>query len=59
MSKLLTRRKLITTGLATAAGASGLAVAARLAGRVWPRVSLDPPCTAVSPGQTSPTLPQS
>ena len=31
MSKLLTRRGLITTGLATAAGASGLAVAARLA----------------------------
>jgi DMSO/TMAO reductase YedYZ molybdopterin-dependent catalytic subunit len=33
MSKLLSRRKLITTGLATAAGASGLAVAARLADR--------------------------
>jgi DMSO/TMAO reductase YedYZ molybdopterin-dependent catalytic subunit len=33
MSKLLTRRGLITTGLATAAGASGLAVAARLADR--------------------------
>ncbi len=33
MSKLLTRRKLITTGLATAAGASGLAVAAKLADR--------------------------
>jgi DMSO/TMAO reductase YedYZ molybdopterin-dependent catalytic subunit len=33
MSTLLTRRKLITTGLATAAGASGLAVAARLADR--------------------------
>jgi DMSO/TMAO reductase YedYZ molybdopterin-dependent catalytic subunit len=31
MSKLLSRRSLITTGLATAAGASGLAVAARLA----------------------------
>jgi DMSO/TMAO reductase YedYZ molybdopterin-dependent catalytic subunit len=31
MSKLLSRRGLITTGLATAAGASGLAVAARLA----------------------------
>ena len=30
---MLTRRKLITTGLATAAGASGLAVAARLADR--------------------------
>jgi hypothetical protein len=28
MSKLLTRRKLITTGLATAGGVSGLAVAA-------------------------------
>jgi len=33
MSKALSRRKLITTGLATAAGASGLAVAARLADR--------------------------
>jgi DMSO/TMAO reductase YedYZ molybdopterin-dependent catalytic subunit len=33
MSQLFSRRKLITTGLATAAGASGLAVAARLAGR--------------------------
>jgi DMSO/TMAO reductase YedYZ molybdopterin-dependent catalytic subunit len=33
MSKLLSRRKLITTGLATAAGASGLAVAIRLADR--------------------------
>jgi DMSO/TMAO reductase YedYZ molybdopterin-dependent catalytic subunit len=33
MSTLLSRRKLITTGLATAAGASGLAVAARLADR--------------------------
>jgi DMSO/TMAO reductase YedYZ molybdopterin-dependent catalytic subunit len=33
MSKLLSRRGLITTGLATAAGASGLAVAARLANR--------------------------
>jgi DMSO/TMAO reductase YedYZ molybdopterin-dependent catalytic subunit len=33
MSKLLARRKLVTTGLATAAGASGLAVAARLADR--------------------------
>ncbi len=33
MSKLLSRRKLITTGLATAAGASGLAAAARLADR--------------------------
>ncbi len=33
MSELLTRRKLITTGLAAAAGASGLAVAARLADR--------------------------
>jgi DMSO/TMAO reductase YedYZ molybdopterin-dependent catalytic subunit len=33
MSKLLSRRGLITTGLATAAGASGLAVAARLADR--------------------------
>ena len=33
MSKLLSRRKLITTGLAAAAGASGLAVAARLADR--------------------------
>jgi DMSO/TMAO reductase YedYZ molybdopterin-dependent catalytic subunit len=33
MSKLLSRRNLITTGLATAAGASGLAVAARLADR--------------------------
>lgn len=33
MSRLFTRRKLITTGLATAAGASGLAVAARLADR--------------------------
>ncbi len=33
MSKLLSRRKLITTGLATAAGASGLAVAVRLADR--------------------------
>jgi len=31
MSRLLTRRKLITTGLAAAAGASGLGVAARLA----------------------------
>ena len=33
MSKLLSRRKLITAGLATTAGASGLAVAARLADR--------------------------
>ncbi len=33
MSELLSRRRLITTGLATAAGASGLAVAARLADR--------------------------
>ena len=33
MSKLLSRRKLFTTGLATAAGASGLGVALRLAGR--------------------------
>lgn len=33
MSELLTRRKLITTGLATAAGAAGLTVAARLANR--------------------------
>jgi DMSO/TMAO reductase YedYZ molybdopterin-dependent catalytic subunit len=33
MSRSLSRRKLITTGLATAAGASGLAVAARLADR--------------------------
>ncbi len=33
MSKVLSRRKLVTTGLATAAGASGLAVAARLAER--------------------------
>jgi DMSO/TMAO reductase YedYZ molybdopterin-dependent catalytic subunit len=33
MSKLLSRRSLITTGLATVAGASGLAVAARLADR--------------------------
>ena len=33
MSKLPSRRKLITAGLATAAGASGLAVAARLADR--------------------------
>ena len=33
MSKGFSRRKLITTGLATAAGASGLAVAARLADR--------------------------
>lgn len=33
MSKLLTRRKLITTGLAAVAGASGLGVAARLADR--------------------------
>ena len=33
MRKSLSRRKLITTGLATAAGASGLAVAARLADR--------------------------
>jgi len=33
MSQLFSRRKLITTGLATAAGASGLAVAARLADR--------------------------
>jgi len=32
MSDKLSRRKLITTGLATAAGVSGLAVAARLAG---------------------------
>ncbi len=31
MSRLLTRRKLITTGLAAAAGATGLGVAARLA----------------------------
>jgi hypothetical protein len=33
MSQLFSRRKLITTGLAAAAGASGLAVAARLADR--------------------------
>jgi hypothetical protein len=33
MSQGISRRKLITTGLATAAGASGLAVAARLADR--------------------------
>lgn len=33
MSRLLTRRKLITAGLTAAAGASGLAVAARLADR--------------------------
>ncbi len=33
MSKLVSRRKLLTTGLATAAGASGLAIAARLAER--------------------------
>ena len=33
MSELFTRRKLITTGFAAAAGASGLAVAARLADR--------------------------
>jgi DMSO/TMAO reductase YedYZ molybdopterin-dependent catalytic subunit len=33
MSNFLSRRKMITTGLATAAGASGLAVAARLADR--------------------------
>jgi DMSO/TMAO reductase YedYZ molybdopterin-dependent catalytic subunit len=33
MSKQLSRRRLITTGLAAAAGASGLAVAARLADR--------------------------
>ena len=33
MSKIVSRRKLITAGLATAAGASGLAVAARLADR--------------------------
>ena len=31
MSEIFSRRKLITTGLATAAGASGLAIAARLA----------------------------
>jgi DMSO/TMAO reductase YedYZ molybdopterin-dependent catalytic subunit len=31
MSKFVSRRKLLTTGLATAAGASGLAIAARLA----------------------------
>src|SRR5271168_2840080 len=33
MSGLISRRKLITTGLAAVAGASGLAVAARLADR--------------------------
>jgi DMSO/TMAO reductase YedYZ molybdopterin-dependent catalytic subunit len=33
MSRVISRRKLITTGLATAAGASGLTVAARLADR--------------------------
>ena len=33
MSEILTRRKLITTGLVGAAGASGLAVAARIASR--------------------------
>jgi hypothetical protein len=33
MSELVTRRKLITTGLAAAAGAAGLGVAARLADR--------------------------
>ncbi len=39
MSKLISRRKLITTGLTTAAGASGLAMAVRLADRY----SLIPP----------------
>jgi DMSO/TMAO reductase YedYZ molybdopterin-dependent catalytic subunit len=33
MSEILTRRKLITAGLATAAGASGIAIAGRLANR--------------------------
>jgi DMSO/TMAO reductase YedYZ molybdopterin-dependent catalytic subunit len=33
MGKLITRRKLVTTGLAAAAGASGIAVAGRLAAR--------------------------
>jgi hypothetical protein len=33
MSEALARRKLITTGLAAAAGAAGLGVAARLANR--------------------------
>jgi len=33
MNKLMTRRKLITTGLGVAAGASGIALAARLASR--------------------------
>ncbi len=33
MAERLTRRKLITTGLATVAGASGLAAAARIADR--------------------------
>ena len=33
MSELITRRKLITTGLAILAGASGLAIAARLVSR--------------------------
>lgn len=33
MNKLISRRRLITTGLATAAGASGLAIAARIADR--------------------------
>jgi len=33
MNKLITRRKLITTGLGVAAGASGIAVAARLANK--------------------------
>jgi hypothetical protein len=33
MSEKLTRRKLITGGLAAAASASGLAVAAKIAGR--------------------------
>jgi len=33
VSRLLTRRKLLTTGLTAAAGVSGLAVAGRLAAR--------------------------
>ena len=33
MNKLVSRRGLLTTGLATAAGASGVAIAARLAAR--------------------------
>ena len=49
MSELVTRRKLITGGLAVAAGASGLVVAGRLADRY----GLIPPDHSGNMGSTS------